>query len=815
MGKKQKSNLPADFFTDTGGSNYGLDGYHFDHEYDEGVYDQARLPEVAGLGGLPDGIVVAEQEALEVESSRYSDAYFDLTGMVKEGALANLGWLDFTSQDPDRLPKQPVDRMVQELTQAWGTNQRTDGLRLLPNTDKEILDYEESMVEEGQKKRASQDNLLRVARRAMRRAMSGVPLEEITKEAYGEIESLEGDVDQEFLKKSFRLLYEDKGLAGNVFVRASAFPNCHNGKWTKTVRKHASSAKYVVAKKECESCILLQSGRCASFKKEVVNKVPWSDALDHYRDILRAQGHKVASTGNPRDVLKNAFLSEVEQVVATSHKPIEVPVSDKISLKDARKEFQAASLPEREVLRSDDRDKDIYRNRILSQIQKWGKSGLISKKDTKRLLHSTAESKKIMDTAMSLVAETRKPREYAGTVFEKFAHISSDQAWRNLQAAESKASSEKARIKQELSKRTKDRLVDMRNAGLITKNECKKLIRYANDHTPEQSLELALALVAKKSAHTVKIPKAKEARVYEGVGNEWIRELRDASDHENALEQIAIREAAQMEDSLQRLVSSGMISQKEAKKLTSLGKDIKETMKLASALIADRQMKPVPIKRGKEAKVYEAQGPIGDHVQLRTNDESSVNPKAVVGVLKWSARQMNEGVLGNELDQMLHARFSKPMLKAASAPLQKLRKRHEGAAGHLYVDASAYASKTGSTGCEEGALQHRANGIKLVLGMKRCASCVFNNADGVCQKYNKTLIDNIPKEAKGYKEEMKRLADGTDAERTASLFAPADHSVYEYGVSNDTLNDFSFDIAASNESLGEVLFGGLELGDGD
>lgn len=53
--KNADSSLPADDFTMTDGYNYGLDGFQFDTDYGSGVVDGARLPEVQGLAGLPDG----------------------------------------------------------------------------------------------------------------------------------------------------------------------------------------------------------------------------------------------------------------------------------------------------------------------------------------------------------------------------------------------------------------------------------------------------------------------------------------------------------------------------------------------------------------------------------------------------------------------------------------------------------------------------------------------------------------------------------------------------------------------------------------
>ena len=55
-GKKSESMLPTDT-TPSLGSNYGLDGFEFYDEMNEGVLDGARLPETRGLSALPGNLV--------------------------------------------------------------------------------------------------------------------------------------------------------------------------------------------------------------------------------------------------------------------------------------------------------------------------------------------------------------------------------------------------------------------------------------------------------------------------------------------------------------------------------------------------------------------------------------------------------------------------------------------------------------------------------------------------------------------------------------------------------------------------------------
>ena len=51
------SKLPNGGFSLSTGSNYMLDGFQFDTEYNAGVYEKARLPEAKGLASLPSGMI--------------------------------------------------------------------------------------------------------------------------------------------------------------------------------------------------------------------------------------------------------------------------------------------------------------------------------------------------------------------------------------------------------------------------------------------------------------------------------------------------------------------------------------------------------------------------------------------------------------------------------------------------------------------------------------------------------------------------------------------------------------------------------------
>ena len=137
----------------------------------------------------------------------------------------------------------------------------------------------------------------------------------------------------------------------------------------------------------------------------------------------------------------------------------------------------------------------------------------------------------------------------------------------------------------------------------------------------------------------------------------------------------------------------------------------------------------------------------------------------------------------------------------------------------MYVDAAAYATKTGTAGCEEGARHHRTNGVPAVLEMPRkCGGCIHRTArqDGTttCSVYAKPLVRSaaeVVDDPARHQRDMIRLADAPDQEATASLFANT-YDPTEFALGLDTeLDHVEVDDMPETEAVGEYLFGGIEL----
>ena len=193
---------------------------------------------------------------------------------------------------------------------------------------------------------------------------------------------------------------------------------------------------------------------------------------------------------------------------------------------------------------------------------------------------------------------------------------------------------------------------------------------------------------------------------------------------------------------------------------------------------------------------------------------SGTNVGVVRHTLNTIRRAMSEGMAGGDLTGFIGLRFTKRLLMASTDLVAEARAQHEGSSGHLYVDAEAYASTTGSAGCEKAASKHRANQIPTVAAMARCGSCTKARAleDGTmkCGVYNKTLLDDITgSDIDQIRAANIKAADMNDAERTASYFAPT-YDPGEFSLHNATLDDIHTNLPET-EKVSEILFGSWDL----
>ena len=225
-----------------------------------------------------------------------------------------------------------------------------------------------------------------------------------------------------------------------------------------------------------------------------------------------------------------------------------------------------------------------------------------------------------------------------------------------------------------------------------------------------------------------------------------------------------------------------------------------------------------PVLKGKLAELpaqVRMASDTGDRDQPRVRVGVSSSNREIAGATTWVRIAMNEGFAGERLDIAISHRFTEALLKEAGANISRIRAVHEGLAGHRYIDTSAYASQTGSSGCETGGLKHRTNQVKMALAMDRCGSCamasIMPNGTPNCSVYNKMLVqasDFNAGDLRKAKAAAIKMANAHDGEITASLFTTR-HDPAEFGLHNPMLDNIRPDDLPENHKVADIVLGGL------
>ena len=749
------SALPADEFTWTDASNYGLDGFDFNQTMNEGVLNHGSLPgatpgpsregdeqaleNVRGMAGLPDDLFSGggtDVSFVDTDPLQVVDAGFHLDTMLGESevplteaqrkvaSLADLGWLDPTQeQDPERLPKEllpdrPPLNSVPELEEAWGANRRTDGLQRVPANELEAVKYTESIKSPPPALpgvRAANEVFKAAVQHASRRSHRGHPLRAIAAEL---VDTL-GDDPR--VPAAMQHLADDHGLVGNVFVRAASFNNFKGGRWVKMLKSMghtgSTSARYLLT----DSKALGQR-----LGMTAVTKVPWKKALAHYGPVLVSEGYRVASGGVAKDRLRYAFLSGrvAAEAAIAENLPIDVRPADRVSSDEAFKAFKAAGPRKVEVIASmEQRALLAKRAELNSNIQKWAANGLLSQEAGLRLISSRAAYPEVYKTAMSLMTATANPEQYGGSGVGVVAR----QAALFETLAEKEASleaGERKKVAVYLAQKVK--------SGSLTKKEAQRIL--AVNKPSHELFRLATMAVQTAAMYRKMDFKVEDAKEYEGP----------------------VQKAAQ------------------------------------------QQPVDAPVHTASQRKIMAA------------SEASGIAVPEFTSMMHWARQQMSEGMMGKDFGQLMAARWSNKILRHGAELIRELRAEHEGLSGNLYVDAAAYATPGGLKGCMAGGLKHRSNQVRTVLAMPKCAGCV-HGSNGFCNQYSKPLIKSASDVADDPKDLQKRaiyMADASDAEVTGSMFATSEFDL------QSPMDNLTLDSALSVESLGGVLFGdGMTLTD--
>jgi hypothetical protein len=398
------SNLPDDDFTFSDASSFGLPTFEFDEEENEGVLDGARLPEVKGLSELPGDLVIAQEDDFDENDIVFDEEdedglnlgdYVDETAIERTASLSDLDWLDPTTpQDPDRLPDSPTDKGVLRLEEAWGLNRRTDGLNLVPNKDRDVIEYEKSLEggpESGLPEGDVKHSIKTAIQWAFREAAEGKSLGEIKRALVARLGN-----HARFTRSAVKKIKADEGLAGNVFLYAALYPEIHKGRTASKVKEHLrkKKARYVVVPPGEKKLSVWRA-----IGKTPVESVPWKKALAHYGPMLEATGHALSGK-TARKTLKKAFLSGPETAsLDPTPKPVDVRPSERVGVQEALTQFRTAEAIPRQAIDMTTRVEEAKRKKALVQIARWVKAGHMTREEAQRLAREPVSPEMLLRTA--------------------------------------------------------------------------------------------------------------------------------------------------------------------------------------------------------------------------------------------------------------------------------------------------------------------------------------------------------------------------------------------------------------------------------
>lgn len=608
------SDLPAGSLDPTYASNLLLDGFDFDTDYGAGpeaVRTDPRLPRsTRGLSGLPDGIVTAAQNDLTYNLMEQGEEYGlgDLEEHVREPHfLTDLSWLEGAVQDPDRLPHSTNDTIIPELQEAWGVHRRTDGRGLVPNR---VVEPVHGGPGAPRSRLPGTDTVRSLVAEAMRRSAYGESLDSIAlkaAQALGPaVAHLHTDPKLQRLVRAMAGVRAEHGLAGRVFLRATAFPGLLTGKWDRVVRARCAGARYWVAPPGSE---LLRMGNYLG--KRVVTEVPWDEALAHYQPQLELKGVKAAAGGTPKEILRRAFLARIPTPKFAFPFREKAPLSGEgVSLEEAWQLLKGAASTRPLVLPRGPSPRQV--KAVEKALTRWVQSGQLKKSDADRLrgLRNLTLKEKLR-AASQLVAAAQVAR--TGTYQGSGQGVSSaprpapsrDQVWARVQE-EALRGEEKARASRVVS--------GLFSSGQLTHKEARALLDHPN-LAPREMVRLAQSLAGDVNRRAA-IP-AVERRNY--AGTRYVEApahppLRATTPEVARAEELRVAAAlrSRAESRVDEMVRAGNLSARDASRLKGAGVEPGEMLRLAQLRVeqnAGRMSGPAPVARyqGRAYTLHQAQ----------------------------------------------------------------------------------------------------------------------------------------------------------------------------------------------------------------
>ena len=552
---KNKSHMPNGGYTLTHGSNYMMDGFHFDTEYGGGPQEKARLPEAKGLADLPSGMIPLDSSGVSmIPDGVEHQADLNMDEITREAtqdvSLVDHSWLA-SQPEPDLSGMNEMEQVYKDLAdghmnnesnnqlkvleKSWGQTSTT-GLDIIPNENRRHAPYRNTYSDE--QSNLPGDDYREEMERNIRKLAYGHPMNVVLSE-----------VDESQVLEVKIKLASEYGLHGRVYVKEEHFPGLFNGRWDEVINKRCATAMYIIPKnKDCAFDRFLGM--------QVVNEIPWKKASKNLLPKLESYGVRLAS-GSAKTRLKKAFIDLLEGRVARQDKsatwfPTQIDQSSLISLDHARRELEDAREENIFVASYEDVEQskiDKKLNRIASQLVN---QGFLEGEQVTAVVESNRTSSKKIERLYELASIPVDSSSYDGQGIGAKTHTPHKSKIEENFKTRSQLNLEQRHAS------AKDKIGRIVKARMITAQEASSIS--SRQETPEDKVKAVFNHIAKNIKNL--------ASTYEGQGTDVKLLLPTRSDIQSDFKtrsEITMEQRfARAKDKIARIVKAGLISAQEA-----------------------------------------------------------------------------------------------------------------------------------------------------------------------------------------------------------------------------------------------------------
>lgn len=610
------SKLPNGGYSLTNGSNYMLDGFQFDTEYNSGPYDKARLPEAKGITALPSGMIPTGNPMFsEIPDGVEADYDLDLSEFTKSAtqdiAIVDHSWLasqpvpnlegvrtheDVLQQFAEGRFENPEVNQLKALEESWG--QSTTGLDIVPNSQRKHDKYKNSY---GERSQLPGDDYRQVKEKAMRKLAYG---KEAIEEIVSEVETLLAEA-QEKAQKVAGELRSEYGLNGRVYIRERDFPGLFNGRWDEVINKRCASSLYIVANHEdCAFDRFLGREVISS-----VDQIDWKRTASVLMPKLRSFGVRKGS-GSHKEIVKKAFIDLMEGDIENIERPstwwqVQADPTAGLSLSDAMTQLENTEIQATRVATQD----EVLENKLTRKLAKISEQlvaeGFVEEEQAEAVCGCGKTAREKIARLYELASQPLKKGDYVGQGEGVKYHTPTKKAM------ETKFKSREAQLFENRSRLAQHKLSKLAATGLISEADLLK-IASAHKSEPERAVELAFSKVASSL-------RDQTDNTYDGLGKDVVRLTQARTPIETEFksrEEVTFAQrVARAQTKVAKLVEVGLISIDEAESAASKAKSPEDKV-AAVYKVAAQKTPPVSEYQGAIDKSEDRQS-VSDLVQAQ------------------------------------------------------------------------------------------------------------------------------------------------------------------------------------------------------